>query len=401
MLGIGLMLAIAGCERSQDISSGPSVPPAVKVAEVLSQTVSREAEFIGSTEAIRSVTLRARVQGFLQERRFTEGDHLKKGDPLYLIDPSQYEADLRVAQGDLATKQAALVKAQADLERARKLRNKKDISEEAYDASVAAEAEARAAAESSQAAVDQAQLNLGYTRINAPLTGSIGDTSVNVGNLVGPEQNSELATIVQLDPIYVIFRPGGADMDAIAAQQGQAPVPVTVMLSAGAAAPHTGEIDFVDNRVDPATGTLKMRAVIANPDGVLLPGRFARVQVDLGAQPDTLLVPQTALVENQGGFLLYVVGDDDKVAVRNVQVGATQGSLRVVESGVRAGERVIVGGLQLVKADMEVKPELVSPALSSGTPGSGPPAAAAPVDSTKPEATEPVSTEPTSAEPGS
>ncbi|MGB5833399.1 MAG: efflux RND transporter periplasmic adaptor subunit [Thiohalocapsa sp.] len=389
MLGVGLILAVAGCERGQETPSGPSAPPTVKVAEVLSQTVSREAEFIGSTEAIRSVTLRARVQGFLKRRLFTEGATVKESDLLYVIDPSQYEADLRVAQGDLATKQAALVQVQADLARYEKLRLKKDVAEDTYDAAVAKEKETKAAAESGQAAVDQAQLNLDYTRITTPLTGRIGDTSVNVGNLVGPEQNSELATIVQLDPIYVVFRPGGADMDAIVAKQSKAPVPVTVKLSDGAAAPHTGEIDFIDNRVDPATGTLKMRAVIANPDAVLLPGRFARVQVDLGAQPDSLLVPQTALVENQGGFLLYVVGDNDKVQVRNVQVGPAQGSLRVVESGVRAGEQVIVGGLQLVKADMEVKPKPVSPAPSSGMPTSGAPAAA------------PVSTKPASIEPGS
>lgn len=355
MLAAVALLASVACERSQDAPGTPGAPLSVTVAEVVSRTVPRQVELIASTEAIRSVTLRARITGFLQQRLFTEGAVVNEGDLLYRIDPSQYQADLRVAQGDLATKQAALAKANLDLVRYEKLRRKKDVAEETYDAALALREEAKAAVASSQAAVDQAQLNLDYAQISAPLTGRIGDTPVNVGNLVGPDQNAELATIVQLDPIYVIFRPGGVEMDAIVEQQRKAPVKVTVTLSDGAPVGRTGEIDFIDNQVDPSVGTLKMRAVIANPDGVLLPGRFARVRIDLGAQQDTLLVPQRALVENQGGFLLYVVGDDGKVQVRNVEVGETRGGLRMIASGIRAGEQVIVSGVQLVRSGMQVK----------------------------------------------
>lgn len=401
----GLMLALGGCDRGQEASPAPSAPPPVTVAEVLSRTVPRQAEFIATTEAIRSVTLRARVQGFLKQRLFTEGATVKEGDPLYLIDPPQYEADLRVAQGDLATKQAALAQVQADLARYEKLRRKKDIADDTYDAALAREKEAKAAAASSQAAVDQAQLNLDYTQISAPLAGRIGDTKVDVGNLVGTDEDTELATIVQLDPIYVIFRPGGADMDAILARQRATPVKVTVTLSDGETAPHVGEIDFIDNQVDPATGTLKMRAVIANPDAVLLPGRFARVRIDLGSQPDTLLVPQRALVENQGGFLLYVVDDDNKVQVRNVTAGAVQGSLRVVESGVRAGERVIVGGVQLAEAGMEVAPKPESPQSSDRPSADGPSSVGQSPDGTTPSSppatSKPETSKPASTEPGS
>jgi len=364
MLVIGALSTSAGCERDQGVPSESLAPPSVTVADVVSRTVQRQAELIASTEAMRSVTLRARVTGFLQQRLFTEGAVVKKGDLLYRIDPSQYEADLRVAQGDLETKKAALAKADLDLVRYKKLRQKKDVSQETYDAALAVQKEAKAAVASGQAAVDQAQLSLGYTRITAPLTGRIGDTAVNVGNLVGPDHNAELATIVQLDPIYVIFRPGGAEMDAIVEQQRKSPVQVRATLSDGTPLPHTGEIDFIDNRVDPDTGTLRMRAVIANPDGALLPGRFARVRIDLGAQPDTLLVPQQALVENQGGFLVYVVGDDGKVQVRNVEAGETLGGLRAVASGVRAGEQVIVSGVQLVRSGMAVEAKPADPSAT-------------------------------------
>ena len=374
MLAAFALVAPTACERNQDASSARAAPPTVEVAKVVSRTVSRHAEFIASTESIRSVTLRARVTGFLQQRLFTEGSIVKEGDLLYLIDPSQYEADLRTAQGDLAIKQAALTQADLDLARYEALWRKKDVSEETYDSVVAKAKEAKAAVASSQAAVDQAQLNLGYTRVSAPLTGRIGDTLVNVGNLVGPSQNAELATIVQLDPIYVIFRPGGADLDAIVARQRKAPVKVAVTLSDGTRVPHTGEIDFIDNRIDPATGTLKMRAVIANPDGALLPGRFARIRVDLGSQPDALLVPQRALVEDQGGFLLYVVGSDGKVQVRKVEVGGTHGGSRVIKTGIGAGERVILSGVQLVHAGMKVqtKPAKASAAEAADQPARAP-----------------------------
>lgn len=206
-----------------------------------------------------------------------------------------------------------------------------------------------------------ATLNLGYASIAAPLGGRVGESRVDVGNLVGPAENAELATIVQLDPIHVDFRPGGDDIEAITIRQRQAPVPVT--LPDGGIPPHRGTIGFIDNRADPASGTLKMRAVIPNPDGMLLPGRHARVEVDLGEQPDAMLVPQRALVQNQGGFLVYVVDDAGKVQERRGEAGPAVGALRLVESGVRAGERVVVDGVQQVRTRSVVK---TRPAATAG-----------------------------------
>ncbi len=363
--GLGTLLALSlagGCEHGHESGSAPApATPTVTVTEVIARGLPRTSEHIGATEAVNSVTVRARVEGFLQDRLFTEGDLVAKGDLLYRIDPSVLEADLRVAQSDLATNQAAQDKALAEIKRYERLLAKGDVSREAYDTVLAAEKEARARAASSTAAKDRAQLNLEYASIQAPIAGRIGATRVNIGNLVGPNENSQLATIVQIDPIYVIFRPGGAEIDAITARQRDAPVAVSVTLPHADGPSHQGRIDFIDNRVDPATGTLKMRALIPNPDGTLLPGRFARVTVDLGEQPDALLVPQKALVQNQGGFLAYVVGSDGRVQERKVSVGETAGPLRVVLSGLKAGERVVVEGVQLVSDGTLVKSRPAEP----------------------------------------
>jgi RND family efflux transporter MFP subunit len=365
-----------GCDRGGE-PARPVTPatPTVTVTEVVRRSVPRTARYIATTEAAKSVTVRARVEGFLDERLFTEGDLVAEGDLLYRIDPSPLEAALRAAEADLATNQAALTRAQAELTRFEALLAKRDLSQETYDSALAAEKEAKARVASSQAAVDQATLNLGYASIAAPLGGRIGESRVDVGNLVGPAENAELATIVQLDPIHVGFRPGGDDIDAITIRQRQAPVPVTVTLPDGSIPPHRGTIDFIDNRADPASGTLKMRAVIPNPDGLLLPGRHARVEVDLGEQPDALLVPQRALVQNQGGFLVYVVDDAGKVQERQVEAGPAVGALRLVESGVRAGERVVVDGVQQVRTGSVVK---TRPAATPGADTGAEPSSVAP-----------------------
>ncbi len=358
------LLAITGCEGRQQNAPLSPATPRVSVTEVVSKSVARTAELTAAIEAVRRVTLRARVEGFLTKRHFTEGDLVAEGDLLYEIDPAQFEADLRQAEGELATNRAALVKAQADLKRYATLVAKGDVSQETYDAALATEREAKADVAASLAAVDQARLNLGYAKVAAPLAGRIGATQVNVGNLVGPNENAELATIVQQDPVYVVFQPGGAEADAIAIAQRKSAVTVSLTLPDSDIEPRQGKIDFIDNQIDQATGRLKMRAVIPNPDGLLLPGRFARVQVDLGSRPDTLLVPQRALVQNQGGFLVYVVGDDGKVQQRQVSVGEVVGHQRVLESGVAAGEQVIVDGVQHVKAGQTVKVEAAGGAPS-------------------------------------
>ncbi len=375
---VAALLMLTGCGR--DAADAPSTPatPTVTVTEVVSRSVTDTAEFTAALEPVQSVTLRARVEGFLKARLFTEGDLVQAGDVLYRIDPAELQAALDAAEGQLADDKAALAKAQADLSRYENLLRRGDVSQETYDTALADAQEAKAQVAASQAAVEQAKLNLSYAEITAPLSGRIGATRVNVGNLVGPDENAELATIVQLDPIYVAFHPGGADMDVIAKRQHEAPVAVSVALPEGEVPPHAGKIDFIDNRVDPATGTLAMRAVIPNPDGLLRPGRFARVTVDLGERPDALLVPLRSLVENQGGFLVYVVGADDKVQERRVEVGEIVGQLRVMESGVEAGDRVVVDGVQQVQGGMAVKtkparlPAATAPAADESGARAGP-----------------------------
>jgi RND family efflux transporter MFP subunit len=210
--------------------------------------------------------------------------------------------------------------------------------------------------EADRAAVEQAQINLGYTTMRAPTSGRIGRRQVDVGNLVGGGQDTLLASIVQLDPIYVYFSVPERDVPTLLAQRGKRALPVTLALGDRTGHPHQGRVDFVDTTVDASTGTFKVRAVVPNPSRVLLPGQFAQVRLSLGERPDTVLVPQAAVMEEQGGQAVLVVGPDRKVEARPVMIGASFEGLRIVDRGVRAGEEVIVEGLQKVRAGMTVDP---------------------------------------------
>jgi len=208
-----------------------------------------------------------------------------------------------------------------------------------------------------RAAVRQAELNLDYTVMRAPVAGRIGRRQVDVGNLVGSGKDTLLASIVQLDPIYVSFSPGERDLPTILAERGKGSLTVTVALTGQTPHPHPGRVDFINNTVDSTTGTFKLRAVIPNPQRVLLPGQFARVRLLMGQRPDTILVPEEAIVEQQGGQAVFVVGADKKVQLRAVSAGGSYNGLRAIERGVAAGEDVIVDGLQKVAAGTVVDPK--------------------------------------------
>jgi len=349
-----LLLFLIACDQQTE-PTRVGTPPIVSVADVQVRTIPVYIEFPGSIEAVKSVELLARVEGFLKSRNFEEGSTVRTGDLLYGIDPKPYEAALKKTEGQLIVSKAALANAKHKLERQRPLVEKSFISKQAFDNFLAQVKEKEGQVKADQAAVDQARLNLSYCSIHAPFNGRIGYTAVNVGNLVTPSENPKLARLVQMDPIYVVFRPSDKQLPRMSEQQSKTPIQVSVVLSDKSQYGHIGEVDAIDNRIDPSTNTIKMRGVMPNPDGLLIPGEFVKVRAFLGNQGNTVLVPQAALSEQQGGYRVFVVGTGNVVSARQVTLGATYQGMRVILDGLTSGERVVVSGLQKLKSGTKIQ----------------------------------------------
>jgi RND family efflux transporter MFP subunit len=280
---------------------------------------------------------------------------------LFVIERAPYRAALDKAKGDLSRANATLARAQADYDRATELARREVASETALEHARATRDEASASVQSLRAAVEQAELDLGYTEVRAPIPGRIGRVLVTQGNLVGGEQEGTvIATIVQLDPIYVYWSPSEKQRldvirlrnEGLYLQREQAEV--SVSLADGSEYPHLGKIDFVDNTVDPSVGTLRARAVLPNPDKTLLPGEYANVKVLIGRDVPALLVPAAAILEEQGGSSVFVVSAGGTAEVRKVVAGATHGEARVIESGLEAGEKVVIDNLGKLRPGMAI-----------------------------------------------
>ncbi len=332
-------------------------PVLVAVAE--SRTIAVTQDYVAATTAISTVDIRARVEGFLTQRAFQEGADVKQGDLIFAIDEAPFKAKLDQATAQLAADRAALAFAREQVKRYEPLMQKEYVAREQYDEYRTKADEAAAAVQADNAAIEQARLNLGYCRMYAPISGRIGRMLVNVGNLVGAAgQDTKLATIVQLDPIYVYFAPSSSDAAAIIAKRAQGPVEVSALLPDGTLFTHAGVLDFVNNVVDAKTSTVTMRASIPNPEKTLLPGVYVKARVNLGTHPDAVLVPEQAIAEDQQGSYVMVVRDDNTVEQRHVESTDRIEGTRVIDKGVKGGERVIVSGLQLVRPGAPVIPRL-------------------------------------------
>lgn len=362
-LACSLLLALAGCGGSQ----GPeAAPPEVTVATPIVRQVTDWDEYTGRLAAPETVELRARVSGYLSSTPFDDGALVKEGQLLFVIDPRPYRAALDEARAALIGARARLDLAERSLQRARQLVESHTISEQDLDQRVEERKAAAAVIEVAQARVRAAELDLGFCEVRAPITGRVGRKLVTIGNLVsgGTEDATLLSTIVSTDPIHVYVN---ADERAFLryqrlAQAGERPSsrdkpnPVRLQLADERGFPHEGHMDFVDNRLDPETGTIQGRAVFPNPDGVLTPGLFARVQL-LGEGPyDALLVPDQAVGTDQAQRVVFVVGADDVVTAKPVVLGRLEGSLRVIRSGLQPDDRVVINGLQRARSGMKVKP---------------------------------------------
>jgi len=315
-------------------------------------------DYVGILQSIESVDINARVEGFLVERAFKDGADLQEGDLLFIIDPRPFQADLEAAKAKLAEDLAALSYAREQVKRYKPLVDKDYITRDAYDDYVTQVKEAQAVVEADRANVVQAELNLSYCTMSAPFDGRIGRRMVDVGNLVGAGGEATLlATIVQLDPIYVYFDVAERDIPEVLKQQNSKPLTFSLILPDESKHPEDGTIDFVDNQVDATTGTINLRGTIGNSSKTILPGQYVKVQLLLKEQPDTIVVPAQAVGDQQGDLFVFVVGKDNKVEFKNVTAGASYENMRIIEKGLTAGEKVVVNGLQKLKPGMTVKTE--------------------------------------------
>lgn len=349
------LFTLAGCGKSDKDKTAPEAT--VTVAEVKSETVPIYLDYVGSLQSVESVDIMARVEGFLVERAFKDGADVEAGDLLFVIDPRPFEAALIAAKAQLAEDLAALSFAREQVARYKPLAEKDYITQDAYDEYRTQAIEAQAIVEADRANVVQAELDLSYCTMVAPFDGRIGRRMVDVGNLVGASDTTLLATIVKLDPIYVYFNVAERDIPEVLKQQNIDPLTLSIVLPDESKHPEDGTIDFVDNQVDITTGTVTLRGVVPNSSKTLLPGQYAKVQLLLKQQPNTLLVPSQAVGEQQGDTFVYVVGDDNKVEFRNVTAGANYEKMRIIEDGVKEGEKVVVNGLQRLKPGVTVKTE--------------------------------------------
>ena len=367
-----LGVASAACGHPVERDARASTPPpSVTVAEPIVTSLSEWTEDTGRSEAVETVEVRARVSGHLQRVGFQEGDLVRKGDLLFVVDPRPYEAALARANAEVNRAHADQELARLEAGRAERLFKTNVIAERDWDQQRLSLVQLEARSQSALAAVTSANLDVEYAYVRAPISGRIGRVLVTPGNLVGPELPTPLATIVSVDPLYVsidIDEARGLRLIRVPASQRIAHVGFVDEPGY----PHDAEVDFLDNRVDPQTGTLRVRLVVRNPDGQLRPGTFARVRLQEGGPHDVLLVSDRAIATDQDRRFVWVVDGEGKVDRRVLTLGPLQDGMRVVRGGLKKGEHVVIRGLQRVRPGAVVTPEVAEmTAMMQGTPSGG------------------------------
>jgi RND family efflux transporter MFP subunit len=360
---LSALVALTACEQNSFV---PPPPPKVDVGVPVQRAVTRYFEATGNTAPINSVDLVARVQGVLQSINYQDGAFVKKGTTLFTIEPETYKLKLEQAEAAEAGAQASLKQAEADYKRQADLVQKQAVSQATLDTSTSSRDNAQANLQQAQANTKIAAVNYSYTNVVAPFDGIVSAHLVSVGELVGAASPTQLATIVQLDPIYVNFNVNEQDVLRIRAEAKRrgltssqlASLPVEVGLQTEAGFPYRGKLDYAAPTINQSTGTLPARGVLPNPDRVLLPGYYVRVRVPIDQQQDALLVPDVALGSDQAGRYVLVVNGDNVVEQRKVGVGPAEGDLRVIDSGLKPDDRVVIAGLLRAIPGQKVDPQL-------------------------------------------
>jgi len=368
VITVGLAGAV-GCKRS-DSKSAPPIRPTVSIAQPVAQKVHEWDEFTGRLASPETVEVRARVSGYIDKIHFKEGGDVKQGDLLVTIDQRPYQATVDRLKADLGAARARAELARAEAKRGESLAASKAISTDTYETRLKTAAEAEQALLSAEAALKSAQLDLEFTEVRAPISGRISNARVTAGNLVtgGSTANTTLlTTIVSLDPLYCYFE---AD-EASALRYRQlhregkrtsalfGPIPAEIALGNELGFPHKAVVDFVDNQINPATGTIRARAVLANSDKLMAPGFFARVRIPGIAEYDAVLVRDSAISSDQGRLFVLTVDDQNKTVYRPIKIGPIIDGLRVIREGLSANDRVIVSGLMSARPGVPVQPQVV------------------------------------------
>jgi membrane fusion protein (multidrug efflux system) len=307
-----------------------------------------------------NATIRAQVQGYLIKQNYKEGDPVKKDQVLFEIDPRTFQAALDQAKGELGRTEARWNQTKANLARIRPLAAQNAVSQKDLDDAIAAEQSAQASVQSAKASFDKASLELGFTKITSPINGIAGIAKAQIGNLVGPGQIEELTTVSTVNPIkaYVAV----SEQEYMQAQESRkrqvgGKVPLELILADGSVFPQKGEVAFADRQVDVRTGTIRVATTFSNPNNLLRPGQFARIRAQMGLKKNALLIPQRAVTEVQGRYLVASIGADNKVEIKQVKAAERYGQLWVIDEGLKSGDKVVAEGIQKVKEGMVVSPK--------------------------------------------
>lgn len=378
VLSMALSCCTSGCNKAQapagpPQNAGPPKPPEVYYEQPTIGQVTDYEDFTGRTVGTRTIDIRARVTGYLEKISFKEqeGQDVEKGTVLFEIDPRPYQAEVARAQANLLQAEAHLRRVELDYRRASKLVESNTVTREQFDLAAGERAEGQAAVEIAKANLNSAKLNLSFTKVSAPISGHVSRTMVDAGNVVRAD-DTILTTIVAIDPVYVYFEVDERTLLRLrriteTGKSGSEPgVKVLMGLADEVGYPHVGTLNFLDNRLDPNTGTLQVRGIFKNPNHMLSPGLFVRVRLPIGEPYRALMISEESLGTDQGQKFVYVVDDQNKAQYRRVQVGKLQDGRRVVLDGVSEGERIVVSGLQRVRPGAVVEPKAVAAKPNGG-----------------------------------
>jgi RND family efflux transporter MFP subunit len=357
---------LASCDNQPVAGAGSPPLPPVTVARPLQKNITEWDEYTGRFAALETVEVRARVSGFIDSVHFNEGQMVKQGDLLFVIDPRPYRLAVEQSKADLERAHSRLEIASLDVQRGAPLVRSQTVTEREFDTRKSTERDAAGQVASAEAAVKQAELNLEWTEVRAPISGRISDKRVDAGNLItgGPSGATLLTVIVSIDPIHFVF--DGSEADFLhylrLAQAGARPSsrdvqnPVAVRLVDETDYVHRGRMNFVDNALNTKTGTIRGRAIFENKDGLLTPGFFGRVRL-FGGEHDALLVPDAAIASDQSRKIVFTVADDGTVGTKLIELGPIVDGLRVIRSGLTATDRIVIDGIQRARPGQKVKPE--------------------------------------------